>query len=78
VVSLRGIGLVTFLSKLSKLELWGTDIGNEYLEATTKEKVYITGGPEFGTLEGHTLVDYMVYDRLVFAGINDLPMFSDY
>ena len=37
VVSLRGIRLVTFLSELNKLELWGTDIGNAYLEATTKE-----------------------------------------
>jgi Reverse transcriptase (RNA-dependent DNA polymerase) len=44
VVSLRGIRLVTFLSELDNLELWGTDIGNAYLEATTKERVYIVGG----------------------------------
>lgn len=32
------------------------DIGNAYLEAYTKEKVYIVAGPDFGELEGHTLV----------------------
>jgi hypothetical protein len=32
------------------------DVGNAYLEATRKEKVYIVGGPEFGSLEGHVLV----------------------
>jgi hypothetical protein len=30
--------------------------GNEYLDEKTKEKVYIVGGPEFGSLEGHTLL----------------------
>jgi hypothetical protein len=39
VVSLTGIRLVTFLSELNSLELLGTDIGNVYLEATTKERV---------------------------------------
>jgi hypothetical protein len=38
------------------LQLWGADVGNTYLEATTKEKIYIVGGPEFGSLEGHSLV----------------------
>ena len=56
VVSLRGIRLVTFLSKLNRLELRGADVGNPYLEARTKEKVYIIGGTEFGALEGHTLI----------------------
>jgi hypothetical protein len=41
---------------LNKLELWGADIGNEYLEPTTKEKVYIVAGPEFRPLEGHALI----------------------
>jgi Reverse transcriptase (RNA-dependent DNA polymerase) len=58
VVSLRGNCLVPFLSQLNKMEFWGTYIENSYLEATTKEKVDIIGGPEFGELEGHTLVVY--------------------
>ena len=56
VVSLRGIRLTVFLAELNKLTLWGADVGNAYLEAKTREKVYIMGGPEFGALEGHTLV----------------------
>ena len=56
VVSLRGIRLVLFLAELNGLEEWGTDIGNAYLEAFTKEKVYIVAGPEFGDLQGHILI----------------------
>jgi Reverse transcriptase (RNA-dependent DNA polymerase) len=56
VVSLAGIRLVTFLAELNDLELWGTDVGNAYLESYTKEKVAFIAGPEFGELEGHLLV----------------------
>jgi Reverse transcriptase (RNA-dependent DNA polymerase) len=51
VVSLRGIRLIVFLADLNGLELWGADVGNAYLEAKTKEKVYIVAGPEFGPME---------------------------
>ena len=56
VVSLKGIRLITFLAELNELDTWCTDIGNAYLEATTKEKIYIVAGPELGDLEGHTLI----------------------
>jgi hypothetical protein len=56
VVSLRSLRIVTFLNELNKLELWGADIGNAYLEAYTAEKIYIVGGPEFGDKEGNILV----------------------
>jgi hypothetical protein len=56
VVSLRGIRTVTFLAELNNLELWGTDVGNAYLESYTSEKVVFTAGPEFGKLAGHTLL----------------------
>lgn len=45
-----------FLAELNDMEVWATDIGNAYLEATTQEKLYIIGGSEFGKLEGHILV----------------------
>jgi hypothetical protein len=48
--------LIVFLADLNGLELWGADVGNAYLEANTKEKVYIVAGPEFGPMEGHTLL----------------------
>ena len=38
------------------MEGWGADIGNAYLEATTKEKLYIVAGPEFEELQGHILM----------------------
>jgi hypothetical protein len=50
--------LVVFLAELNTLELWGADVVNAYLEANTMEKVYIIGGPEFGPLEGHTLITF--------------------
>ena len=38
------------------MEVWEADIGNAYLEATTKEKLYIVAWPEFEELERHILV----------------------
>ena len=35
-----------------------TDVGNAYLQALTREKLYIVGGPEFEELQGHVLVMY--------------------
>ena len=35
-----------------------SDVGNAYLQALTREKLYIVGGPEFEELQGHVLVMY--------------------
>jgi len=56
VVSLRGLRICLFLAELNHLELWGTDIGNAYLKATTDKKVFLIAGPKFGEWEGHTLI----------------------
>jgi Reverse transcriptase (RNA-dependent DNA polymerase) len=69
VVSLRGIRLVIFLAELNHLELWGSDVGNAYLEALTKEKVYIIGAPEFGDLAGHTLLIFKALYGLRSSGL---------
>jgi hypothetical protein len=69
VVTLRGIRTVTFLSELNGLELWGTNIGNAYLESVTKEKVYIIAGPEFGPRAGHTLIIYKAQYGLRSSGL---------
>ena len=58
VVSIRSLRLVIFLAKLNNLEVWGADIGSAYLEARTKEKLYVVAGPEFKEVEGHILVIY--------------------
>ena len=56
VVSTRSLRLSIYLAKLNNMEVWGPDIGNAYLEATTTDKLYIVAGPEFEELQGHILV----------------------
>ena len=56
VVSLRNLRLVIFLGKLNNLDIWGDDIGNEYLETFTDEKLYTVTCPEFQELEGYILI----------------------
>ena len=77
VVSLRGIRSIVFLAELNKLELWGADVGNAYLEAKTKEKVYIIGGPEFGPLSGHTLIIHKALYGLRSSGLCWHERFAD-
>ena len=56
VVSLRSLRIIVLLAELNGLKLTQADIGNAYLEAYTKEKIYIIAGPEFGDKAGHTLL----------------------
>ena len=58
VVSLRNLRLAMFLAELNNLQMWGADAGNAYLQALTKEKLYIVAGPEFEELQEHVLVMY--------------------
>jgi len=44
------------LAELNELQLCAADIAQAYLEANTREKLAIVGGPEFGELSGHTLI----------------------
>ena len=69
VVSIRSLRLVIFLAKLNNREVWGADIGNAYLEAKTKEKLYIVAGPEFEEPEGHILVVYKALYGLKNSGL---------
>ena len=39
VVSTRSLRLSIFLDKLNNIKVWGADVGNAYLESTTKEKL---------------------------------------
>ncbi|MGH7955331.1 MAG: reverse transcriptase domain-containing protein, partial [Gloeomargaritales cyanobacterium] len=56
VASTRSIRMCLFLAELNNLETCTADVGNAYLEAKTKEKLYIVAGPEFGPLCGHVLI----------------------
>ena len=56
VISLRTLRLAILIGELNGLDIMVGDIQSAYLEAYTNEKVYIIAGPEFGELEGHTLI----------------------
>jgi hypothetical protein len=56
VISLKSLCLYLLLAKLNGLKVYSGDILLAYLEAYTKEKVFIVAGPEFGELKGHTLI----------------------
>ena len=62
VVSLRSLRLAMFLPELNNLQLWGADVGNAYLQALTKEKLYIVAGPEAEELQEHDLLMYKALD----------------
>ena len=51
------------------MKVWAADIGNAYLEATTKEKLYILAGPEFEELHGHILVIHKALYGLKSSGM---------
>ena len=56
VVSLQSLRTIIFLAELNNLMLYGADVGNAYLEARTKEKIFFIAGPEFGEHEGHIFI----------------------
>ena len=56
ICNIRHIRICIFLAELNGLLMCACDVGNAYLEAMTREQLYIVAGPEFGELEGHTLI----------------------
>ncbi|HEY9706866.1 MAG TPA: reverse transcriptase domain-containing protein, partial [Oculatellaceae cyanobacterium] len=68
IASIKSIRICIFLAKLNNLQIRTADVGNAYLEAMTKEKLYIVAGPEFGDLEGHNLVIQKVLYGLQTSG----------
>ena len=56
VVGLETIRLGFLLAEMNNLESCAADIGNAFLYGKTREKVYITAGPEFGEMQGRTLI----------------------
>ena len=70
VVSLRGIQLLVFLAELNGLQAWATDISSAYLQARTKEKLYLIAGPEFGDTPCLCTRHYTAYAPQGFDGMN--------
>ena len=48
VVSLTTVWLMFLLAMMNKLHLLAADTGNAFLNGITRDKLYITAGPEFG------------------------------
>ena len=69
VVSTRSLRLSIFLAKQNNMKVWGADIGNAYLEATTKEKLFIVASLEFEELQGHVLVIHKALHGLKGSGL---------
>jgi hypothetical protein len=68
---------IVFIAAINTLQLWEADDQTAYLAVNTKEKVYIGGDPEFGSLEGHVLVtDYKMYG-IMSSGMYWYQSFSD-
>jgi len=77
VVSLCGVRFCIFLAELNELQVWQTDVGNAYLEAFTKEKVFVIAGPEFEEIEGHVLIISRALYGLKSSGLRWYERFAD-
>ena len=57
VVEHESVRMMLFLAEHNDLKVLAADIGNAYLHAKTKEKVYIVTGPEWGPeREGRVMI----------------------
>jgi hypothetical protein len=56
VVGIKTIHLAMVLASTKGLQVCAADVGNAFLYADNKEKTKIIAGPEFGALEGQTLI----------------------
>jgi hypothetical protein len=52
VVSRDSVRIGFLIAALNDLDLVAANIGNAYLQAETKERIYAIAGPEFGELQG--------------------------
>ena len=52
-------------------------MGNAYLEAETKEKLFVIAGPEFGPLQRHTLVVHKALYGLQSSGARRAVRLAD-
>lgn len=77
IVSLRGLQILLFLAELNGLEVWGTDIGNTYLEALMSKRACIRAGPEFRALAEHLLLIYKALYGFCLSGARWHDRLSD-
>jgi len=56
VVSRDNVRVALTIASLNSLEISACDIGNAYLNATCREKLWIIAGPEFGSEKGAVMI----------------------
>ena len=56
VVSRESVRIIFLIAALNDLDILAADIGNAYLNAETREKVYTTAESEFGSWKGSFIV----------------------
>jgi hypothetical protein len=56
VVTRESVRIMFLVAALNDLDILGADVQNAYLHATTKERVYVTAGPEFGSNQGRPVL----------------------
>ena len=55
-VSRDSVRIAFLIAALNDLEILGANVGNAYLNAETREKVYTTAGKEFGKYQGRMVI----------------------
>ena len=78
VVTIKGLRICILLAELNGLEIMVGDVGNTYLEAKMREKIYIIAGPEFGELEGTIMIVNKALYGLKTSGARYREHFADY
>jgi hypothetical protein len=77
VISLKSMRIAILAGEINGLRAMAGDVGNAYLEAKTKEKVYFVAGPAFGHLQGHFLVIVKALYGLRTSGARYHERFAD-
>ncbi len=78
VVTIKGMRICILLAEINGLKIMAGDVGNAYLEAKTREKIYIIAGPEFGELQGTILIVNKALYGLKTSGARYREHFADY
>jgi Reverse transcriptase (RNA-dependent DNA polymerase) len=56
VVSRESVRIALLIASLNDLDVWAADVGNAYLNAPCREKIWTVAGPEFGSDEGKVMI----------------------
>ncbi len=68
VVTRESIRMMFLMAALNNLDIMGADVQNAYINASAKEKVYTTAGPEFGSNEGRPAIIVCAFYGLKSSG----------